>query len=79
MTQGGKTDSEDWLFGILHEVASRKGVAPTALPPVRDSVDPAALIDLVESSNESIKVQFSHMSFDIEVTGDGSTTVVETE
>ena len=79
MTQGGEVDSGDWFFGIMDEVSSKEDVAPTGLPPMSDAIDPDALIDLIESSDESLKVRFSYASYDIQVTGDGSTTVVKTK
>lgn len=75
MSQSVQNQSTECLFEIIQEVAKIEQVDPVDLPSLHDSVDPEALTDIVNSSNEDLRIQFSYYGYEVGVTGNGSVAV----
>lgn len=63
---------------IVRRVAEVEGVEPDELPPLYESIDPDALATLLESSAETMTVEFSYLDYRVIVDND-AVTVHETE
>lgn len=55
------------VHAILDAVATRAEVDPLDLPPLYHSVDPDALVSLLESSNASVTVAFRYAGYEVTV------------
>lgn len=78
MAQVRRETSDECVFAIVSEVATREGVEPTDLPPLARTIDPDALRDVVDSGRGgSVSVRFSYEGYDVTVDSDGDVRVDE--
>ncbi|UTF53254.1 HalOD1 output domain-containing protein [Natronosalvus rutilus] len=63
---------------IVSKISDRENTDPINLPPLYEAVDPERLQELVESSpNDTSVAKFTYYGYQINVTGDGKTTIGE--
>ncbi|AEH36407.1 HalOD1 output domain-containing protein [Halopiger xanaduensis] len=74
-------DNEPITVAVIDAVSRVAGVAPTALPPLYETIDPDALdgvFDAGSSDGESVRVAFSYADHEVVVQGGPRVTVTVT-
>lgn len=61
---------------VAAAIAAREGVDPTDLPPLHGSIDTEAM-DAVLRSAAGARLAFTHLGYEVTVTGDGDVSVVD--
>ena len=71
-----RSPPEPPTHAVAAALAAREGVDPTELPPLHDSIDTEAM-DAVLDGGEDVRLTFSHLGYEVTVTGDGRVEVVD--
>ena len=61
---------------VAAALAAREGVEPTDLPPLHGSIDTEAMDAVLRSAGDA-RLTFTHLGYEVTVTGDGDVSVVD--
>lgn len=63
---------------IVQEIATRKGVSPTELPPLTESVDLDAVNDVIDAPRDSnASVEFDYTGYYVSIVAEGEVVIEE--
>lgn len=70
-----ETRDREPILSVVTTIAEREGTDPTSLAPLHESIDAGAVAAVLESADDSVTVEFTHLGYDVVVRGDGTVRV----
>ncbi|WP_121820747.1 HalOD1 output domain-containing protein [Halostella salina] len=68
-------NADDLFLEVVEEVATREGIDPTQLTPLQETIDVDSLCDVLETADDSVRIEFRYMGYQVVVHGDGTSHV----
>ncbi|GAB7019655.1 HalOD1 output domain-containing protein [Halostagnicola sp. A-GB9-2] len=66
-----QTTTSNCIWDLIDAVAESKGVEPSQLPPIYETIDPEPIESLINGSGSAFELTFEYVGYQIRITRDG--------